>query len=440
MSPEPQIRDDDIASSTQDGGASSESHLSILGYFLILCMAGGLGAPTGIAAIPIGYFLKDNLHLSPVDLALFVAIAGAPAYFGFVPGFLRDRFRPRVMGDRAYLLLGAVVALAAYLYLGVVPITYARLLYATLIAGIAYLIIMTGAQALMTGVAQAFLMTGRLSVVAGVGTYMPAVISALLGGWLVAQVPARVTFGVAACVTGVIAAQSFWRQRAVVAFEQARPRTETGIAAVRRLLSYRPIRPATVIFFLWNFGPGWGTPMFYHLTETVKVSSQLFGTFTAVQWMFFIPSTMIYGPLCRRFTLASLLWWGTLVAILQGPIMFFAQSPASAIAVAVLYGIFGGFPTAAYVDLIMRSCPKGLEGTGMMLAVTTALAIASNSGNLLGSWIYSKGGFASAVIITTLATALIVPVLWWVPESITATREGEATDPEVPISRSSTNQ
>jgi hypothetical protein len=61
-----------------------------------------------------------------------------------------------------------------------------------------------------------------------------------------------------------------------------------------------------------------------------------------------------------------------------------------------------------------------------MLALTTALALANNSGNLLGSWIYSAGGFASAVIITTLSTALIVPMLWWVPESITASRDGEA--------------
>jgi MFS family permease len=261
--------------------------------------------------------------------------------------------------------------------------------------------------------------------VAGVGTYMPAVISALLGGWLVAHVPPAITFIVAAVVTAIIAAQSFWRQDAVVDFERSKRPAETGIAALRRLARYRPIWPATVIFFLWNFGPGWGTPMFYHLTETVKVSSQLFGTFTALQWLFFIPSTMLYGPLCRRFSLTALLWWGTLVAILQGPIMFFAQSPASAIAVAVLYGLLGGFPTAAYVDLIMRSCPKGLEGTAMMLALTTALALANNSGNLLGSWIYSAGGFASAVIITTLATALIVPMLWWVPESITAARDGE---------------
>ena len=161
---------------------------------------------------------------------------------------------------------------------------------------------------------------------------------------------------------------------------------------------------------------------------TVKVSSELYGLFVAFQWLFFIPSALLYGPLCKRFSLGSLLWWGTLIAILQGPIMFFARSPASAIAVAVLYGLFGGFPTAAYVDLIMRSCPKGLEGTGMMLSVTTAYALSTNFGNLLGSWIYGRSGFASAVIITTLATAAIVPVLRLVPENIAAGRDGETME------------
>jgi predicted MFS family arabinose efflux permease len=428
MPPQAQMLGDATDAESSGYADSAGARGAILGYFLILFLAVGLGTPIGIAAIPISYYLKDNLHLSPVELAVFVVLAGIPAYFGFLPGFVRDRLRPRLMGDRFYLLIGAAIALAAYLYLGVASITYLRLLYATLITGIAYLIIMSGSQALMTGVAQGHLMTGRLSVVSGVATYVPAVISALLGGWLVAHVSAHGTFLIAAVVTAVIGVQSFWRLGAVVAFEQSKVRSETSIDAIARLAYHRPIWPAAAIFLLWNFGPGWGTPMFYHLTETVKVSSQVFGAFTALQWLFFIPSAMLYAPLCRRFTLSSLLWWGTLVAILQGPIMFFARSPASALTIAVLYGLFGGLPTAAYVDLIIRSCPKGLEGTGMMLAFTTTYSAATNSGNLLGSWIYARAGFTPAVIITTLATALIVPLLWWVPETVASTREGETLD------------
>src|SRR6516225_9233298 len=130
MPPQPQM----LGAETEAdlGGHAADSAVtrgSILGYFLILFLAVGLGTPIGIAAIPISYYLKDNLHLSPVQLAVFVVIAGTPAYFGFLLGFVRDRFRPRVMGDRFYLLLGATIALAAYLYLGIASISYSRLLY-----------------------------------------------------------------------------------------------------------------------------------------------------------------------------------------------------------------------------------------------------------------------------------------------------------------------
>jgi predicted MFS family arabinose efflux permease len=407
--------------------AEPSDERAILVYFSVLLLTIGLGAPTGIVAIPVGYLLKDRLHLLPFQFALFGAIAATPAYLSAVLGYIRDRFRPRRMGDRGYLLGGALLAVAAYLYVGTIhAITYANLLFATLIAGLAYLVIIAAAQALTATVAQANSMTGRLSVISGLAIYIPATLSALIGGWLVAHLPPGATFIVAGCVTAIVVGQAFWRLRAVGAIEDAGPHIGTHPVAITRLLRHRPLWPATVIFFLWNFGPGWGTPMFFHLTNTVRVSSQVLGAYVAVSSLSVIPSAMAYAPLCRRFSLGSTLWWGTAVGVLQGPIMFMVQSPASAIVVAVLNGLFGGFPTAAYTDLIMRSCPKGLEGSGMMLAFITTSATASNAGNLLGSWIYSRGGFAPAVIITTLATALIIPMLWWwVPAEVTVGREGD---------------
>ncbi len=402
----------------------------VLAYFAILNIAIGLGSPLGIAAIPLSYFLKDTLHLSPLRLAVFQAIASIPVCVGFVFGFIRDRWRSARWGDPQYLLVCGLAAAAAYAWLAASTIDYLKLLSLVFIVVIVYVMIFASAQALMTGVAQAHGLTGRLSVVFSFGFLVPAVLSALAGGWLVAHVSVRGTFLIAGGVTLVIVLQSFWRLGAASDFERALGPSEKGFAAIRRLLGHRPLWPATVIYFLWNFSPGWGTPMFYHLTERVHISSELFGTFTALQSLFFLPTTLLYGFLCVRTPLSRLLWWGTMVAILQGPIMFLAQGPASTIVVAVLYGLFGGFATAAYIDLIMRSCPKGLEGTAMMLANTSAFAIAGNSGNLLGSWIYSRGGFAWAVIITTLATALIVPVLQSVPPRLTSTRDGEPIEDE----------
>jgi MFS family permease len=420
---------DDTASVPEPspGGDAPAMQFEVLSYFAILNIAIGLGSPLGIAAIPLSYFLKDSLHLSPVRLAVFLAIVSIPVCAGFAFGFIRDRWRNARWGDRQYLFACAAVATAGYVWLAASPIDYYKLLLLVVIIVTAYVMVFASAQALMTGVAQAHGMTGRLSVVFSFGFFTPAVISALAGGWLVAHASVRGTFLIAGGVTIIIAMQAFWRLEAADEFESSSalgPR-EKGFVAMRRLFRHRPLWPAAAIYFLWNFSPGWGTPMFYHLTEHVRISSELFGTFTALQSLFFLPTSLLYGYLCVRAPLSRLLWWGTIVAVLQGPIMFLALGPTSTIIVAILYGLFGGFATAAYIDLIMRSCPKGLEGTAMMVANTSMFAIAGNAGNLLGSWIYSSGGFASAVIITTLATALIVPVLRSVPPALIATRDGE---------------
>ncbi|HEY6421111.1 MAG TPA: hypothetical protein VIX59_19110 [Candidatus Binataceae bacterium] len=211
----------------------------VLSYFTILNVAVGLGSPLGIAAIPINYFLKDSLHLSPVRLAVFLAIISTPVCLGFAFGFIRDRWRSARWGDRQYLLVSAVAAAGVYLRLATSTIDYFKLLSLVFIVVTVYVMIFAAAQALMTGVAQAHGMTGRLSVVFGIGYLTPAVLSALAGGWLVAHVSVRATFLIAVGVTLVIALQAFWRLEAASKFERFLGRGEDGVAALRRLIGHK---------------------------------------------------------------------------------------------------------------------------------------------------------------------------------------------------------
>src|ERR1700675_2005585 len=246
-------RDDRATAPEPPPGADAPSmRWEVLAYFAILNIAVGLGSPLGIAAIPINYFLKDRLHLSPVRLALFLAIASIPVCAGFLFGFIRDRWRSASWGDRQYLFACAIVAAGGYLWLAASTIDYFKLLSAVFVVVIAYVMIFASAQALMTGVAQAYGMTGRLSVVFGFGYFTPAVISALAGGWLVAHASVSGTFLIAGAVTIVIAMQVFWRLKAADEFESSLTPRENGFAAIRRLIRHRPLWPAAPVYFLWN--------------------------------------------------------------------------------------------------------------------------------------------------------------------------------------------
>ena len=106
--------------------------------------------------------------------------------------------------------------------------------------------------------------------------------------------------------------------------------------------------------------------------------------------------------------------------------LLFVPSANAVLLAAIPMGLMGGVATAAYMDLLIRSCPKGLEGTLMMLS-WSMYALAQNFSNLLGTNLYEHhGGFVACVLATTFVYALVLPMLLFVPKALIADPDGVA--------------
>ena len=91
-------------------------------------------------------------------------------------------------------------------------------------------------------------------------------------------------------------------------------------------------------------------------------------------------------------------------------------------------GLMGGLATGAYLDLIIRSCPRGLQGTTLMMSWSLYYVV-SRFGDVLGTHLYDRyGGFTVCVIAITTVYALILPALLLVPKHLIATADGQAPD------------
>ena len=64
----------------------------------------------------------------------------------------------------------------------------------------------------------------------------------------------------------------------------------------------------------------------------------------------FIPTFVIYGILCRRYALNTLLVWGTVIAVPQMVPLLFIHSVTGALIAAMPIGLMGGIATGAWVD------------------------------------------------------------------------------------------
>ena len=95
-------------------------------------------------------------------------------------------------------------------------------------------------------------------------------------------------------------------------------------------------------------------------------------------------------------------------------------------------GLLGGLANAAVVDIAIRACPPGLQGTLMMI-VFSIYPISSRVGDVFGSWLFSLSpsrGFLYCVIAITITYALILPLIPLVPKQLVATADGEPNPEE----------
>jgi len=262
---------------------------------------------------------------------------------------------------------------------------------------------------------------------------VPAVAAGWLGGLLadaVAPLPAREAlrpvFLIGAGLMVLICAFGAFGPKRVFEDGRIRPEAISPGRDLLRLLRYWPVYPALLIQLLWQFAPGAGVAMQFHLSNDVQATGAQVGAFYTIFYVGFIPMYGLYAWLAQRLSLRTLLWIGAVLAVPQMASLLFIHSAEGALWAAVPMGLLGGIGQAAFTDLTIRSSPKGLEGTMMMLFL--ALYWISNKiGDLWGADLYQNhGGFNAALWATIAVYAAILPIVALVPKRISAGHDASA--------------
>jgi MFS family permease len=406
----------------------------LLGYTGLLMLLTVLALPYGggLIAIPVVFFLKNRLHLQAHEMAVFNAWTAAPLYVAFLFGLLRDRWSPFGWGDRGHLVLFGLLTAAIYTAAAFIEPTYALMLAGLMLLTASVQTVLSSASGLFSAVGQDHLMPGQASAVLNTATIVPIVLGALLGGVFSqmlegqnAVTAARSLFlAGAGLMVAVALLGALGPRRIFTAHAEAR---ETHLMGdIARLLKHRAIYAPLILWLLWNFSPSFGTALQYHLANTLHATDAQVGAFYAIFFGLYGPSFLLYAWLCQRVPLSKLLLWSTLLAIPQMLPLLLVHTATGALIAAVPLSLMGGLASAAYIDLAIRSCPKGLQGTMMILMASTAYFVALRFGDLLGTDIYDHwGGFTMTIAAATVVYALMLPVLLLAPKRITATTDGQ---------------
>ncbi|MGO9432878.1 MAG: MFS transporter [Terracidiphilus sp.] len=375
------------------------------------------------------YMLKNQLHATATQVSLFRLFTALPVYFSFLFGLGRDLWNPFGLRDRGFFLLFAPLSAALFLWMAFTTLSFAGLFTGMFLVMLTFRFVSASYQGLLALVGQEKLMSGRLSALWNVFTYVPFFVGSFVSGYATEHLRPRETFLMVAALTMLILLFAFWKPRAVFsdAYNQPVAKGSNLLGDVRRLLKHRAIYAPILIMLMFQFSPASNTPLQYYLTDRLHASDAVYGNFNGIFLASLIPGFLLYGWLCTKTSLRTLLWCGTAIAIPQMVPLLWVRSASSALIAAVPIGLMGGLIACAIYDLAMRSCPAGMQGTLMML-VDGAFLIAMRAGDLLGSKIYTsfpERGFLYCVIVTSAMYALILPLMLLVPKDLTVTVDGE---------------
>lgn len=409
----------------------ARSTRAVMGYFAPITLVVYLVNPvTQFLDYATSYMLKDQLHAGPEQVSLFRLVLAIPVYVTVIFGLTRDLWSPLGRRDRGYFIIFGAVTAAIFVGLAFAKLTFGVLLMGMFFATLSFRFVVSAYQGLMALVGQEKLMSGRISSLWNVVQTLPLMVGALAGGWVAEHLSPQKTFLAAAAITALIVLFGFWKPKVI--FDHAYDRPEARgldlVGDVKRLVRHKGVWAPVIALFLFQFSPGSNTPLQFFLTNQLHASDAVYAEYNAIFLVAFLPIFAAYGWLCRRFTLRTLLFWGTIITIPQMIPLAFIHSPQAALLWAAPIGMMGAVAAAAFYDLAIRSCPPGLQGALMML-VDGAFFLSYRAGDLLGAWIYNASaryGFVWDVVLTTAVYALILPIVMFLPpRGLTERRDGE---------------
>jgi len=387
-------------------------------FFALVYVVEGLGQTGGLIAQPLNYFLKETYGWTPVQVTAYLTVLNFPWIIKPVYGIVSD-FVP-LFGYRrkAYLVVANGAAAAAYLWvagltapgeilLGLLLTAYAMAASSTLSGAV----LVENGQRL--GTSDTFVNQEWLWF------NVAAVASALLGGVLVEHLSPGGALHAAALIVGIAPLLAVFGSLFLI--DEERSRADLGQLKVtfRALLATFHRRELWLVggcLFLYYFNPGFGTPLYYYMTDELRFPQQFIGILGAVSSAGWIAGALLYRWRLRGMTSQALLYLSIACGTAATLLFLLLADPAAAVVVEFTAGVAGMIAMVASLTLAADFCPERSEGFtfAALLSITNlAMSLGDNIGSLLFEHVFA-GRLAPLILVSAAATAIIavlVPLL-----------------------------
>ncbi|MBN9087964.1 MAG: MFS transporter [Reyranella sp.] len=386
-------------------------------FFAIVYVVEGIGqARVGIILQPLTSFLKLE-GWTPLQVTAYFGALNLPWVIKPVFGLVSD-FVP-LFGYRrtSYLILASTCAAVGYAGIALLerPSEFALFL---LLTSYAMATASTLCGALLAENARTFQQSSLFVGQQWLWFYVAIMLSAFVGGELVEHLSASAALTAAAAVAAVAPIAVILATPLLL--EEARSKVDretfrvtlTGIVAALRS---RPLWLVAAFLFLYAFAPGFGTPLYYYMTDRLQFSQTYIGTLGSIAAAGWIAGALLHRWLLRRMSAGPLLCLSIVLGTASAASFLLLTDETSAAIVNFANGLAQMIATIASLTLAAQHCPRRAEGfafAGLMSVSNLADICSINVGAFLYEHVFDSR-LAPLIVVSAATTAVAAVLVPW---------------------------
>ncbi|MCC7529911.1 MAG: MFS transporter [Candidatus Melainabacteria bacterium] len=387
----------------------------------------GIGQHVGLISQPLQFFFKQALGLNPAQVTEYLAILTLPWTIKPLYGLVSDYIPLFGYRRKTWLLVTNALAASGFLWLFGLnePTTIVTALMLTAFGTAASDVII---DAVMVENGKKTGMTANFQSVQWLWMNIASVGTSLFGGYLCTVFEPGTAVHVAAmiamCAPLAVMAASWLivrEEKTAVNLSEMKATTKSLFAGFKSKTLW------AVIAFLafWNFSPSFGSPWYYHQTDTLLFSQAFIGILGAVGSAGQVLGAIAYGKFFAKRSMKQQLIFsittgtiGTLAYLLLLTPTGYSQ--AIAIGINLVFGAAAMIATLATLTLAAQACPPKAEGFTFAALMSVVNGFAQVSA-IIGARLYVDvfHSLLPLILISaafTFACILLLPILRSVPE------------------------
>ena len=390
----------------------------------------------GLARLAVSFFLKDDIALSPAEVSALMGVAALPWTIKPVFGFLSDGLPIFRYRRRPYLVISGGLGAIAWLSMATVVHTAMAATAAILLSSLSVAIADVIVDSLVVERARAEDQgdAGTLQSLAWGASAVGSLITAYLGGLLLAHTSTQVVFGITATFPLVVSAVAWLISEDPVTEQSNLKVVIDQVKLLQGAVSQKAIWMPAVFLFLWQATPTADSAFFFFSTNELGFEPEFLGRVRLVTSFASLMGIWIFQRFLKEVSFRKIFAWSTVLSAVLGMTTLLLVTHANrslgiddrwfSLGDSLVLTVAGQIAFMPVLVLSARLCPPGVEATlfALLMSVVNLAGLLSHElGALLTHWLHVTetefGNLWLLVLLTNLTTLLPLPLLSLLPEA-----------------------